>query len=474
MTRTGTAAGDAAAHRLALLGSILVRQATACLLVMAAASFLLLNRLGDVRAPIWDEAYYLPSTARYHEGQVQFASHPPLGLMLIAAGDGLYGGNAGIDQRAIAAVKSIPAEAMPADYDYLGPRLAPALFGVIGAGLFFLLMLQLTGSTGAALMLSTLYLCDTALLGQFRAAHIDPFQTSFALAALLCAIRGLKCPAAANAAGFGFLVACTALVRATGIMLAPMGLFLLWPLLRKRRWTVAIRSTLAGGGGAVMAFVLVAVAHAWASPRLPDPATEAGRGDMAYLSPQIRAAGSIDPLDPMAVARMTADYARFIASDHSAMARADANGSHPWQWLIGSGAITYRWDAGDTHVATVAFLPNRAAWLLSCAGVLLGLVALRRRPSAEGAMLLTGWIASMAALIILDRERVLYPYAYLPSLMIGYALLARAWRASEPAESIARVGVAAVTLAFLVTAPLVYHWDVPRGYCQILLRECGK
>lgn len=62
--------------------------AMACLLVMLASAFLLLNRLGEVHAPIWDEAYYLPSAARYHEGRVQFATHPPLGLMLIAAGDG--------------------------------------------------------------------------------------------------------------------------------------------------------------------------------------------------------------------------------------------------------------------------------------------------------------------------------------------------------------------------------------------------
>lgn len=82
----------------------------------------------------------------------------------MAAGGAIHGGNARVDQRAMAGVKSISAEAMPRDYDYFGPRLAPALFGVLGAGLFFWLMAGLADSVGMGLILSTLYLCNTAQL----------------------------------------------------------------------------------------------------------------------------------------------------------------------------------------------------------------------------------------------------------------------------------------------------------------------
>jgi len=34
---------------------------------------------------IWDESYYLTSVQRYRDHTAQFASHPPLGLMLITA-----------------------------------------------------------------------------------------------------------------------------------------------------------------------------------------------------------------------------------------------------------------------------------------------------------------------------------------------------------------------------------------------------
>lgn len=446
----------------------------AALLVMGFAAFLLFDGLGAIKAPIWDEAYYLPSTARYHEGRVQFATHPPLGLMLIAAGDGLYSGNAGIDQRPVAAVKSIHAEAMPPGYDYLGPRLASAVFGVIGAGLFFLLMRRLTASDGAALMLSSLYLLDTALLAQFRAAHLDAFQISFVLAALLCLVRGLHAPRVCWTAGFGVFVACAALVRANALILAPMGIFLLWPLVRTGFWKRGGGHMAAGIAAAALALGLVATINAGVSPRLPDPGTEAGRKDLVFVTASMRTAGRVNASDPVAVVTLIGSYARFMTADHEGMARHDANGSHPWQWPLGQGAITYRWDADDGHVATIALLPNLAAWLLSLLGVLWTLWSVRRGLTALQAALLTAWLLNMAALMWLDAQRVLYLYSYFLPLLIGHALLALAWRERGLPERPAIVALGAVTLSFLVAAPLALHREVPTFYCQAMLHDCGK
>ncbi|MCE2842546.1 MAG: phospholipid carrier-dependent glycosyltransferase, partial [Novosphingobium sp.] len=55
------------------------------LLTLAAAA-LYLPGLDRIKASIWDEAYYVSTSARYAQGQAHFAAHPPLGTMLIAAG----------------------------------------------------------------------------------------------------------------------------------------------------------------------------------------------------------------------------------------------------------------------------------------------------------------------------------------------------------------------------------------------------
>lgn len=447
--------------------------ALACLAVMAVAAFLLFFRLGAIRAPIWDEAYYLPSTARVHEGRLQFATHPPLGLLLIAAGDALYGANENVDQHALSAVKAIKAEAVPAGYDYLGPRLASATFGVVAAGLFFLLMAELTGSTGAALMLSPLYLCDTALLAQSRAAHLDPFQICFVLVALLCLARGIAEPRRRWAAGFAAGVTAAALVRANAVVLAPLELVVLWPLARQCRWRPLGGGVLASVGGAAAMLCTVAAVFAMAAPRLPDESTSAGAKDLAYVSPKLVQVGQLDIGDPGSLLLVGADYLRFMVSDNQAMARHDGNASDPWQWLLGMGAITYRWDAGPSRVATIALLPNYAAWLISLVGVFLTVWDGRRKLSRLPAALLAGWALNMAALLWLDRTRVLYLYCYFLPLLFGHAMAALAWRRRGLDERAARLGLAAVTLCFLVAAPLILHHAVPKPYCAALLRECG-
>jgi len=107
--------------------------ATVLVVVLATINFLL--GIAQPAHLVWDERYYVTTAQRYEDGTAQFASHPPLGLMLIAAGDALLHPNRGTDTRAIAWDK--------------------------------------------------LYVFENAFIAHFRAAHLDAFQLAFALAAVL-------------------------------------------------------------------------------------------------------------------------------------------------------------------------------------------------------------------------------------------------------------------------------------------------
>src|SRR6185312_12673223 len=158
----------------------------AALLVVALATTNFLLGIGQPARVIWDEKYYLTTVQRYEEGTAQFASHPPLGLMLIAAGDALLHPNRGTDTRAVGWDKQVADERLPEHYSFAGVRLMSGVFAVIGAVLFFAVMLTLTRSVLSALLLSNLYVFENAFIAHFRAAHLDAFQLAFALAALLC------------------------------------------------------------------------------------------------------------------------------------------------------------------------------------------------------------------------------------------------------------------------------------------------
>lgn len=449
----------------------------AFLAIVVLAGFLLGWRLDAVREPIWDEAYYLTAEARVHEGRLQFSSHPPLGILLIATGDAASRVNRDVDWRKIAAGKSIRGEEVPLGFDWRGPRVASAIFGALTAGLFFLLMVELTGDVGAGLLMTPLFLCDTALTAQFRAAQLDAFQLAFVLAGLICWIRALRSEglrARAWTAGFGAAIMLAGLVRANALTLAPLGLALVWPCLKRRDWGGALARLGAGTGAALLAAGWVMAAMLAASPLPPDGTTEAGHADAAHVSHAYEQDGLL-----LSIVTYGLDYLEYMRSDLDGMARSDANASHPAQWLLGGGAITYRWDASEDHVSTIALVPNRVAWLVSLVGVLWALVTtcasggrgLRQDPTL--AWLLAGWLLSMAALMWLDCERVMYSYHYFIPLMLGHGLAARAWRRTGCDERLAWPVVMGITLHAMIALPLALHQQVSQEHCKMLLSACG-
>src|SRR5882757_8465369 len=103
----------------------------AAVLVVVLATMNFLVGIGQPAHAIWDERYYLTAAQRYEEGTAQFASHPPLGLILIAAGDALLHPNHGTDTRAIGWDKQVAGERLPEHYSFAGVRLMSGVFAVI-------------------------------------------------------------------------------------------------------------------------------------------------------------------------------------------------------------------------------------------------------------------------------------------------------------------------------------------------------
>lgn len=436
--------------------------------VVTVAAALLLPRLGAVRAPIWDEAYYLPAIARLHQARIQFASHPPLGLLLLAGGDRLAGGNAETEWRIIGATRSAPAEAMPDPFDYAGPRLASAMGALLAAGLLFTLLAGLSGNTGLALAIALLFAIDPAIVAQARAAQLDGLQLPLFLGALLCLARGLAPGAAAGwVAGFAGMLMAAALVRANALVLAPLGLFLAF---RPKIGIGAASARLGLGMATAVAVLTLTLAAMLAiSPLPPDKGTPAGAIDARHASADYATLPA-----PRAIVAYGADYVAFLRDDLAGMARHDGNATHPWQWLLGRGATTYRWEARGDSVRAIGVVPDAPAWLMALAGVILALWnLLARLASRTTAALLCGWLLAMGSLVWLDGQRVMYTYHYFLPLVIGYALLAAAWH--ERSWPVRRLYPAlAVALVYgLAAMPLALALPVPRAYCQGFLPDCG-
>jgi dolichyl-phosphate-mannose--protein O-mannosyl transferase len=472
-----------------------VLPATAVVLVLAVMIFLI--GVGEPRHPIWDESYYLTTINRYEQGITQFQSHPPLGLMLLTAGDLLLHPNRALDTKKIGWDKQIPDEKLPAHYSFAGIRFLSGVFSVLGGLLFFALMLKLTGSPPQAVFFSCLYLFENAFIAHFRAAQLDAFQVCFEIAAILFLVLDMQRGQRGSpwlALGFGASVGLATMVKMNAIVLAPLGgLLVLW-----RLWTgwraaprgplllTGLRDSLVMAAGCLIVVAAVFTAHVVAGRHPPVVASPAGQKDAGYISPTYWAYLRGDrPLSPSVVAVAAFDYWRFMRSDLEGMPRTDPNGSKPVAWPLHVGAINYRWDSDGQHTSYVQLTGNVWSWWVALVAliatpVLLVTQAVRPRGPphpwrrALMLMLLLQYLIYMAVHMYLGSMRVMYLYHYFIALIISFCLVPLVLAELAERFSVVRarqdqilsVLLIGMLVSFTLFSPLSFHRPLTKAQCE--------
>ncbi len=469
----------------------------AALVVALVASINFLVDVGQPPAPIWDESYYLTAAERYEERMAQFASHPPLGLALIAAGDAVLHPNRHIDTRHIGWDKKIAGDDLPHGYSFAGVRLASGIFGVLGGLAFFGLMFVFTRSVIAALAFSNLYLFENAFIVHFRAAQLDGFQIAFVLAALLCfAVSAWRGARGSRLLELLYGVSCglAIMVKANAVVLGLLGVMLVvrriamqWRSTPKGRLFLAgARDGAVMAGGCFAAIAAVLTFHVVFNRVPPVAASPAGTKDLSFTSGAYRAyLFRHRPLSLRVLLAAGRDYVTFMADDFEGIPRNDPNGSMPIEWPLHRKAINYRWDSTDGKTAYVQLAGNLFNWMLGLAALLasaawLIVARLRRWPTAHPGrrvlmgMLLLQYIAFMAVHIYMGQQRVMYLYHYFIGLVLTFCLVplvageaAEHWPALREKQVPLLAAMSVLTWAcFIFYAPLTFHWYLTHGQCE--------
>ena len=452
---------------------------------------------GRPNLPFWDENYYVTAAQRYLDGTAQFAAHPPLGLMLIAAGEALMQENQGLNLSMAAAQKHVRGEQLPFGFSLQGLRLGPSLFAAGGALLFFGLMFSLTGERITALAFSCLYLHENAFMVHLPAVHLDAFQLFFVLGALWClvaAIRQDRPPRRRLALLFGLCVGWASMVKANAVLLLAGGLWLLWrercstansSRQRAARATAHIVLCMVLGFGLSVASVMTV--HTALSRHMPDAGTEAGRQDLPFISERYRdylQDGKV--LTPLLVADVSSSYLRFMTADLRGVPKGSRSDSIPLLWPVHDGALNYRWDSNGQETRYVQLVGNLVNWgtglgaLLVCGAWVLSRRLLRapgRVPSADQAtveMLLLIYVFYMAAHVWLGTQRIMYLYHYFIPLLLTYLMVPLCWRMLADARQwtprFRHSAVLTYVCATLATCaffwPLTRHEPLSREACE--------
>ncbi len=469
----------------------------AALVVALVAAINFLGDLGKPAAPIWDESYYLTAAQRYEQRIAQFASHPPLGLALIAAGDALLHPNRHIDTRHMGWDKKIKGDDIPKGYSFAGVRLASGLFGVLGGVAFFALMFVLTRSTIAALAFSNLYLFENAFIVHFRAAQLDGFQIAFVIATLLCfAVSARRGPRSSPGVELLLGIGCglAIMVKANAVVLGLLGVMLVvrrialgWASVPRGR--LLLRGARDGAimvAGCFVAMAAVLTFHVVFNRVPPIAASPAGEKDLSFTSHTYLAyLRHQRPLSVRVLAAAGRDYIGFMADDYEGVPRTDPNGSRPIEWPLHRGTINYRWDSEGDRTAYVQLTGNLFGWMLALAALIgsavwLSAARLRRWPSAHPerrvlmGMLLLQYIAFMAVHMYIGQQRVMYLYHYFIGLVVTFCLVpllasevAERWPAVKARQG-QLLGAMVVVLwaCFIFYSPLTFHRYLTHGQCE--------
>ena len=440
------------------------------LLVVVISFFTYFYRYWEPSRPFWDEVYHIATANRYLNQVHFFELHPPLGKLLIAAGEYLTGANQRTDL--YLEMERVPADAQ---LSFVGYRLFPAFFGWMSAIVVYLILFHLTGSGIQALLLSSLYLFDTASIVQFRGAMLDSLQYFLVAGCILTFLKFENAPDKKKAFIFGALFGCAMAVKLTSLVLVILPLFTYF---RRRDIPKFTLFCLLG----FMTFYV----GAWqihfsvgekVLPSLPRDGFFVENEDyrQSVVSGQSQSILSFPRNWYMYHFVYLPKYNE--STPKLNLCRAKEKGSSPATWFFGGRAVNFLWIHVKDDINRYLYIQaNPGSWGFGLVGLVVALslglssllvgYPLPHRRTLFGLLALhLGYFVGVSAV-----GRVMYLYHYLIPLLVSYILLAYCLRAvkflgplkieQKHRTLISGVVAAGAFMGFSYYAPLAYFMPI--------------
>jgi len=360
--------------------------------------------------------------------------HPPLGKLLIAAGEALVDANANDSQFII----SDYATGIPDEFSFAGYRFFPTLLGWLTSIVVFFLFLFFTKNPAVSTLLSFLYIFDNAQIVHSRGAMVDSPLTFFGLLTLLLLLHltrsqkkeWWKLFTLSVLAGISFGAVMT--TKLVGLIFI---LGFIWALHRLRKNGV---STATLFFSSILGFLIV-FSSVWYIHFALGSRVEATLSNSGYYESSEKGKAIID-------AKQTGSFSAFPVLLRDAfgfvshynkgvpvlnLCKEGENGSPSFFWPIGAKTINYRWETPDGNLYRYLYLvSNPVGWALGFMGVLLC-----------SALMLSSWLLPVQVTIkhrsemmlllslywgylfaISQLGRVMYLYHYFIPLVISFLL----------------------------------------------------
>lgn len=406
---------------------------------------------GSPQAMFWDENYHVPNAQKHIDGVMYMEPHPPLGKMLMAVGEVLFGGNEKVDKSKLLETDYLTGENAPPEMTYKGFRWPSTVMMALSTLFFFGIISCITQRAWLAAAFTTLVIFDNALVIHSRATHLDGIQLFFVLAAIYYFTRTVtrythhQIPIKwQHYALLGLMIGLGITVKVTAAILLLLFVMLFgvdqWSNIKRWNWqALAKRFALTVPAATIpvaLAFFAVFYIHIGLGSKVHQDRTY--KASPEYLN-QIRMG---DTWSFKTFSLGMRDNWKFMSEYADGVPRLDVckpdeNGSYAMHWPLSSKTISYRWDKDTVNGKTITkykyLIGNPIVWFSVLGGIILsvGLIIGRvvyNHPIKDEKLFY--WICAFTGLYvtymlaILQIERVMYLYHYLMPLVFGAINLA--------------------------------------------------
>lgn len=427
--------------------STLSRPETKLLLFVCFLSyFTIVHKYWNPPNLFWDENYHVASAQKYLNGIAFMEPHPPLGKLVIAAGEWIVDANPGLDNDFIGTDYG---KDLPEGFSFLGYRLFPTLLTWLTVPILFGIFFILTRSALLSTLLSSLYIFDNALIVHARSAMLDSTLLFFILLNILTFLLCMEWEEDRKkfrwvSLLYGLSFAGALATKANGliiILLLPFLCFFLngyslQGITTIRNWKPSVQFLKFALPAFLIPYLLVWYTHfaigTTVNPSLPD----SGYYQYSVEAQQIIDEGRTHEI--ATVPLLLSDSLDFLPHYSRGVPRLDLckpdeNGSPFYFWPLGGRSINYRWETADNGSYQYLYLQvNPVIWWASVAAVLIGIALLilpylfPLKKDIENRFLLTAfttlYLCYMIAISRLDR--VMYLYHYFVPLVFSFLILA--------------------------------------------------
>lgn len=436
-------------------------------------------------ALFWDENYHIASAQKYLNGVFFMEPHPPLGKLLIAAGEKLLHPNEANNQF----VDTSYGRDLPANFSFAGYRFFSALMAWWTAPILFLILLMLLKKEWYAFFFSFPYIFDNALIVHNRGAMLEgPLMFFVALTALAFLLilkdrhhmRNFLLWSALYGAAFSAALT-TKLIGLIVILFALPIVYALFP-----NWKKILQFAFASGMSALFVFCFVWYLHFTIASTV-NPKLETYTASPTYFEIlRNKKAGNF-----LNFPLMLRDNFAFVSHYNNGvpklnLCKADENGSPAFYWPVGARSINYRWNTPDGQSYQYLYLQaNPAGWWLALAGIILatGLLAshvlFAPKQRFENLFFLLVFLGVYASyMIAISRiSRVMYLYHYFTPLFMSFVVLALVWNEIEQigplkvTEALKKKSAilfgGIIVVSFLWYSPLTYYGLLTKNQFQL-------